>query len=440
MRSSTETDVLIVGAGPAGLAAAAGLRGTGLRMLVVEQGSSLVERDAHRSRHLASGVGGAGLFSDGKFSFRPSATRLWELAPTSDLRNAYLRLTEALAAVGVGAPAFDASLPGAGHGTQWVGNARRKRYPSLYVSPGKRSQLIGNLASVRDGCSLLTRTRAVMIRRDTHDCLSVTLQRSAPGGRPQVVRTRAVVLAGGRFGPLCDLVFDTPVFPSTFRRLELGVRVEQPADVFFLAKDPLLDPKLLIDHESGRYSWRTFCCCRNGEVVATEFDGMTTLSGRADCPPTGRSNVGFNLRITDEAEAVGLLHEMTARLRIPVADNASTPLTSQPLGALIADGGPSRDSLLHQQFGERVAGLLCEGLRRLRAIAGAGLDAARVTGPTLEGVGRYPLVTADLRVPGFPVWVAGDSGGLFRGVTAALVSGFFVSRRIERYFRRMACH
>src|SRR5437764_10029484 len=48
-----------------------------------------------------------------------------------------------------------------------------------------------------------------------------------------------------------------------------------------------------------RYSWRTFCCCRDGEVVRTEVRGVVSVSGRADGPTTGKSNVGFNLRVTD---------------------------------------------------------------------------------------------------------------------------------------------
>ena len=72
-------DVVVVGAGPAGLSVAHGLRGSGLKVLLVEEGRACIERDRDSQTDVPSGVGGAGLFSDGKFSFYPSATRLWTL-------------------------------------------------------------------------------------------------------------------------------------------------------------------------------------------------------------------------------------------------------------------------------------------------------------------------------------------------------------------------
>lgn len=61
-------DVLIVGAGPAGLATALGVSvDPDERVLLVEAGSSLEERSVQRDTdRLTTGVGGAGLYSDGK--------------------------------------------------------------------------------------------------------------------------------------------------------------------------------------------------------------------------------------------------------------------------------------------------------------------------------------------------------------------------------------
>ena len=42
-------------------------------------GKACEERDRYNSKDCISGVGGAGLFSDGKFSFFPSGQNVWKL-------------------------------------------------------------------------------------------------------------------------------------------------------------------------------------------------------------------------------------------------------------------------------------------------------------------------------------------------------------------------
>ena len=75
--------VIVVGAGPAGLAAAVHCVNAGHKTLVIETGRDCADRNHDSSEDIVTGVGGAGLYSDGKFSFFPSASKLWNL-PDSD--------------------------------------------------------------------------------------------------------------------------------------------------------------------------------------------------------------------------------------------------------------------------------------------------------------------------------------------------------------------
>ena len=87
--SGIQADVIVIGAGIAGLSAAVACHRQGLKVAVLDRGSPVIHRNRANPNDIASGVGGAGLFSDGKFSFFPSASGLWTLEPRSDLLLAY---------------------------------------------------------------------------------------------------------------------------------------------------------------------------------------------------------------------------------------------------------------------------------------------------------------------------------------------------------------
>lgn len=82
-------DLVIVGAGPAGLAAAQGFASSRYSVALVDGGKPVRARDRYAPSDMTRGHGGAGLFSDGKFSFFPSATELWMLPGTRELHGAY---------------------------------------------------------------------------------------------------------------------------------------------------------------------------------------------------------------------------------------------------------------------------------------------------------------------------------------------------------------
>jgi hypothetical protein len=411
-----KTDVLVVGAGPAGLSAAAACLARGLRFLVVEAGSRLAERNHTEQRTLGTGVGGSGLYSDGKFSFYPSATALWRVADRAALEASWFWFSALAGRFGVAIPALPdlASLPPGRNGGDTGG---RKDYRSLYVCYHTRRQVIETLEA-EAAANLLTGADLHRIEFDGQ----VFRCRAICEGEV-MIEAKTMIHAGGRFAPI-GLADAFSGLRLKFHRVEVGVRLEQEKGAFFLRDDPFLDPKLIWKADGGRYEWRTFCCCRDGEVVTTEVQGLVSVSGRADCPPTDRSNVGFNLRVTDP----GLADEIWPDTYRPVAGQGPA---EQNLSTYLENpgGGPIAIAL-----GPGASCLLAEGLQRLLS----GYPALRdtpclVVAPAIEGVGRYPELADNLRCAPFPMWVAGDATGVFRGLTAAMVSGYFAALEAAAY-------
>ncbi|MCU1436999.1 MAG: FAD/NAD(P)-binding protein, partial [Naasia sp.] len=291
-----------------------------------------------------------------------------------------------------------------------------KRYESQYCPPAQRARLVEALAArVR----VATRTQAVGLRRDDRGWAV----RIRSDGRDAELRCGGVVVAAGRFGPLLTAAA-VPAPSHRPLRLEVGVRIEQPADAFFLRHDDRVDPKISWENAAEGVGWRTFCCCRDGLVATTRTHGVLTVSGRADCDATGQSNVGFNVRLTAP--------DAIAREWPPLRDRltATAAPTSAPLAALLPGAAPDvAADALRRTLGDALSARLAEGLARLLAdFPRAGLEEARVTGPALEGIGMYPQHDARLATTAPGLWVAGDCAGSFRGLTAALVSGHAAGR------------
>ena len=159
--------------------------------------------------------------------------------------------------------------------------------------------------------------------------------------------------------------------------------------------------------------------------MVTRCSGLTSVSGRGDGPKRGQSNIGFHVRISDQVLGTALWPDVLRTLRIL---SVSAP-TLEPLPSFLADAlgnGAHAESKQVAILGPRVARLVAEGLVRLRRTSPALFgDDALVIAPALEGVAFYPELDSGLRCGSLPLWVAGDATGLFRGLSAAMISGYY---------------
>lgn len=414
---------MVVGAGPAGLSAAAELASNGIDVQLVDLGDEASARDRDDPSSVITGVGGAGLFSDGKFSFYPSASGLWSTSDRDLLDLARDRTDRFLALHEVSA-IEPASRPDSAsdHGpSRWT----NKPYPSVYASLSTRAAMtrdLFSLATKHAPAWLHTRWRSVA-PSTVRDHVELTCVRD---GQPVSIVAKHVVLCLGRYTPiLLEHAAPNGFVPRVFRRVEVGLRLEDSARSPLFSSLEGTDPKLIAGAPSDSVSWRTFCCCRDGEVVHTRFDGINSTSGRADGPRSGRSNLGINVRVHDRDLALAALPALIEGARMhPV---------SLPLWPLIRNRG-GRD-VVSKILGTTLANLAIDGLRSfVDQMPHTPSEHAVVHAPAIEGLGMYPNDDGALRVSE-NLWVAGDGTGRFRGIVAAMISGRLAAIQIARALR-----
>jgi hypothetical protein len=231
-------------------------------------------------------------------------------------------------------------------------------------------------------------------------------------------------VAGGRFAPL--FLKMPPTCERVFQRIEIGVRVSAPSDNPAWARMKGTDPKYINNSSAStvnkELSWRSFCCCRDGKTALSSFQGLFTYSGRADCPATGRTNTGFNVRCHDPAlleEFHRVVRQM--RLRKPHEQPFATTLSK----FMETDDG---DASLGRVFSGALKRGLAEFLHLFPELAKD--KGALIEGPCIEGCGEYWRVDDNLCMPNHNIWVAGDSCGVARGLVPAMIGGAYVAEQV----------
>lgn len=439
MSESDVFDVLVIGAGPAGLALCASEKSKARRrILLVESGKPFSQRNLAVPSELACGVGGAGSAIDGKFSFFPAGTAVWQFA--------YTFLSAAFGEMMVTMQSYfnkgdNPQMPSEKQIIDYFFNSesfwKLKKYDSFYMEESNRFAYLQALIELaRRNCSVLCNTRVVAVSRDKSSLLyAVHLSRDAD--KVETVYARHVVFAGGRFMPLQRLLRDVSPHDGaekeSFRRREFGVRVQLPHDnvaIREMGSCGVLDPKFVKQASAGdgnaqkqKKEIRTFCFCRNGTVCKSDIDGLQTYSGRADVKRTNFTNFGLMVRTYDESEFsdAQVAHFCRTTFELVVGEQTQDQVRC----------------FLLERCGNEIGQFVWSGLEELFArFPALWCKELQLFGPCLEGVGSYPNVVDNLRIAGVPnAYAIGDTSGIFRGLVPSLLSGYLLAHLIDYYER-----
>ena len=308
MGNKKDYDVIIIGAGPGGIYAAYELtkERADLRIAVFESGNELDKRkcpiDGVKVKQcincehcsIMSGFGGAGAFSDGKYNI------------TNDFGGTLHEFIGKNEAISLMEYVDEINLAHGGEGTRLYSTANTS-FKKLCMQ--NKLQLLD--ASVRH---LGTDINYVVLERlfdelkDRADFRFRTHVRTievTEDGYKVVTDSGSFtcddcIVSVGRSGSKwIETVCEELGIPTESNRVDLGVRVELPAELFSHLTDELYESKIVYRTEKFEDKVRTFCMNPRGSVVNENTNDIVTVNGHSyEDPEKQTGNTNFALLVS----------------------------------------------------------------------------------------------------------------------------------------------
>ena len=301
-------DVIIVGAGPGGIFTAYELAKAerGLKICVLELGKPLDKRhcpiDGKKVKScircqtcsIMSGFGGAGAFSDGKYNITNQfGGTLYE----------HIGKTQAIELMQY---VDKINLRHGGEGTKLYSTANTK-IKRMCLENGLHllDAQVRHLGTDINYVVLENIYNELKDRVDFHFETAVTGLKKIDGGYEAETgkgcfTCRKCVVSVGRSGSKwMEKVCASLGIPTLSNRVDIGVRVELPAEIFAHLTDELYESKIIYRTQKFEDMVRTFCMNPHGVVVNENTNGIVTVNGHSyEDPSKHTENTNFALLVS----------------------------------------------------------------------------------------------------------------------------------------------
>ena len=301
-------DVIIIGAGPGGIFAAYELlqRNPQLKVAVFEAGHALNKRHCPidgekikscigcKSCSIMSGFGGAGAFSDGKYNI------------TNDFGGTLYEYIGKKQALDLMHYVDEINLRYGGEGTKLYSSAGT-RFKTLciqhdlhlldasvrHLGTDINYVVLENLyADLKEKVTFYfdTAVQSVRMVEDGYEILT----------KDAVYRCEKCIISVGRSGSKwMEKICKEMDIPTNSSRVDIGVRVELPAEVFAHLTDELYESKIVYRTKQYGDKVRTFCMNPKGAVVNENTNGIVTVNGHSyEDPAKHTKNTNFALLVS----------------------------------------------------------------------------------------------------------------------------------------------
>ncbi|MEY8257899.1 NAD(P)/FAD-dependent oxidoreductase [Erysipelotrichaceae bacterium 66-17] len=449
-------NVAIVGAGPGGIFAAYELHklAPSLSVVVIEKGKPLEKRkcpiDGVKIRScincpscsIMNGFGGAGAFSDGKYNITnefggdlyqyvgaKQAIELMEYVDTINVENG-----------GAASRLFANDRPDI---------AKLCLQNDLHLLKAKVRHLgtdinyvvLENLFNaLKDHVKFVFDTEVDTIEKGEDEFVLT--------GKDLSVCADQVIVSTGRSGSKwMEKICDSLHIPTESSRIDIGVRVEVPYDIFSDMTDALYESKIVYRTRRYQDKVRTFCMNPHGVVVSENTNGIITVNGHSyEDPARYTDNTNFALLVsnhfTEPFHQSNQYGESIARL----SNMLGGGVIVQRFGDLIRGQRSTQERIakgfvtptlqatpgdLSLVIPKRQLDDIIEMIEALdRVCPGMASDDTLLYGIEVKFYNMQVAVDEDLETCVKGLYVIGDCSGVTHSLSHASASGVYAARRI----------
>ena len=264
----------------------------------------------------------------------------------------------------------------------------------------------------------------------------------------QVYSCRNLVLSVGRSGSKwLENVCQSLNLPTNSNRVDIGVRVELPADIFAHLTDELYESKIVYRTQKFEDLVRTFCMNPHGVVVNENTNGIVTVNGHSyEDPARHTENTNFALLVSKHfsspfkdsngyGESIARLSNMLGggvivqRFGDLVRGRRSTP--SRIRDSFVTPTLAATPGDLSLVIPKRILDGIIEMIHALDKIApGTANDDTLLYGVEVKFYNMEVQIDEHLETRNKGLYVIGDGSGVTHSLSHASASGVYVARRI----------
>ena len=264
----------------------------------------------------------------------------------------------------------------------------------------------------------------------------------------KVYSCRNLVLSVGRSGSKwLENVCQSLDLPTNSNRVDIGVRVELPADVFAHLTDELYESKIVYRTQKFEDLVRTFCMNPHGVVVNENTNGIVTVNGHSyEDPARHTENTNFALLVSKHfsipfkdsngyGESIARLSNMLGggvivqRFGDLVRGRRSTPARIRD--SFVTPTLAATPGDLSLVIPKRILDGIIEMIYALDKIApGTANDDTLLYGVEVKFYNMEVQIDEHLETRNKGLYVIGDGSGVTHSLSHASASGVYVARRL----------
>jgi uncharacterized FAD-dependent dehydrogenase len=455
-------DVIIVGAGASGIFTSYELSkiNPNLKILMIEKGHSLEKRicpiDGYKIKsciqcpvcNIMNGYGGAGSHSDGKYNITNNfGGELYKFVGKEEAIDLMNYVDEVLCSMGGAEAKLYSTANSSLKGKSLQYDLHLLDAKVRHLGTDRNLSILSNIYKYLSGkLEMLFDTEVSDIEK-MDDGFNVSTNKVT-------YNCKELILATGRSGSKwISKTCDKMGIKTESNRVDIGVRVELPAEVFNHITDDVYESKIVYKTKKYNDMVRTFCMNPHGEVVTENTNGIITVNGHSYSDPKFHTeNTNFALlvsnRFTEPFKNSNEYGESIARL----SNMLGGGVLVQRFGDLV-NGRRTNEKRMAKSFTmptlkattgdlslvipKRQLDGIIEMIYALNNIApGTANEDTLLYGVEVKFYNSMVEVDKNLETSVKGLYVLGDGSGVTHSLSQAAASGVYVGRILAQKYER----